>query len=904
MRPLRGLAFAALAFLPLWALAQTTQIEINFLDPAGVGFNDPAVITNPNQGGQPGETFGEARRRVVLAATEFWAARVQSAVPIVVDANFGPASSCSNLGSAGPTLIFTVAPPEGLAGVWYASALADALSGQDQNAGSADIRMNFNSRRDAADCGGSGWYYGEDFASPGNTDNLFSTVLHELAHGLGFVSGIGADGRFSARNMPQVYDLFLFDESRNEFVTQLSPAERAQSLINSDNSSSTNSNLTWRGPQVQAAAGQLTVGRHPNPPNRIQMFAPRPFIGGSSVAHWNVSAQPDVLMEPFSTAGAPLVLAGCLLKDTGWRVTELGCPTAAEPTATPPPTTSPTPSPTASPSPTPLPSASPTAPPTPSPSPGISPTPLPGQFEALRVADIAGAVNSRQFFSFSVPDGATELVITLSGGAGDADLYVRFGAEPTFELDDCQSFNADNNELCVFANPDAGVWFVEVYGFSAFSGVTLVATVTVAGAPTPTVSSTPPPSPTPSPSTTPTGTPPPSVSPSPTLPVSPSPTSTAPPTGSPTTPPGELPPSDPVPTQGAGRFLMVRADGPGVVGSNQDDLYVVSATVFRDGGNIRISDAVGRDQVHLIDGTTFSSGLFAADTMRLTFANGRSLDVLGANRLQYFVGSDPLAGVTGAALSYERLLREVFGLAGAPVGGEIATAPAITLNLRGPRPDPFLPIPPSQNFPAQGAGSSRVPTANGASVEGAGGGDDRYIIAPGTATGTADVRISDTVGNDQIQLISGTNISQVLFAEDAARFQMEGGGVVTILSADRFVYEVGGNPLYAGERGRLVTYTELIQSVFGLALPTGGGVSSASNRSIVDDRAEPVVNPLPTVSPSPSPAVSPSPSPTAPPTGTPVTPPASPLPTVSPTAPTPAGQSFWDQGSWGSIIWE
>lgn len=899
MRPLRGLAFAALAFLPLWALAQTTQIEINFLDPAGVGFDDAAVITNPNQGGRPGETFGEARRRVVLAAATFWEARIQSTVPIVVDATFGPAQSCNNLGSAGPTFIFTVSPPDGLAGVWYASALADALLGQDQNAGSADIRMNFNSRRDASDCGGTGWYYGEDFASPGNRDNLFSTVLHELAHGFGFLSGIGSDGQFSARGMPLVFDLSLFDESRNEFVTQLSPAERAQSLINSDNSSSTNSNLTWDGPQVQSAAGQLAVGRHPNPPNRVRMYAPRPFRPGSSVSHWDVSAQPDVLMEPFDIPGVPLLLAGCLLRDIGWRVTELGCATAAQPTATATPTPPPGVSPTAPPTPS----------PSPSPSPGVSPTPVPARVELIRIADIVGVVNSRQFFSFSVPDGATELVITLSGGVGDADLYVRFGAEPTFETDDCRSARVDNNERCVVPNPAAGLWFVEVYGFAAFSGVTLVATVSVAGEPTPSVSPTLVPSPSPSPSptipplpsTTATATPTP---PPPPPPVSPAPSSTATPTGSPTPPPGALPPSDPVPTQGAGRFLMVRADGPGVVGSNQDDLYVVSATVFRDGGNIRISDAVGSDQVHLIDGTTFSSGLFAADTMRLTFANGRTLDVLGANRLQYFVGSDPLAGVTGAALSYERLLREIFGLAGAPVGGEIVAAPAVTLNLRGPRPNPFLPIPPSQNFPTQGAGSSRVPTANGASVEGAGEGDDRYIIAPGTATGTADVRISDTVGNDQIQLISGTNISQVLFAEDAAQFQMQGGGVVTILSAGRFFYEVGGNPLYAGERGRLVTYTELIQSVFGLALPTGGGVSSASNRSIVDDRAEPVVNPLPTVSPSPSPAVSPSPSPTAPPTGTPVTPPASPLPTVSPTAPTPAGQSFWDQGSWGSIIWE
>lgn len=58
--------------------------------------------------------------------------------------------------------------------------------------------------------------------------------------------------------------------------------------------------------------------------NRVKMYAPNPFISGSSVSHYDVSATPDLIMEPNISNGLqqsvkpPTDLTFPLLQDTGW----------------------------------------------------------------------------------------------------------------------------------------------------------------------------------------------------------------------------------------------------------------------------------------------------------------------------------------------------------------------------------------------------------------------------------------------------------------------------------------------------------------------------------------------------------------------------------------------------------
>ncbi len=76
-------------------------------------------------------------------------------------------------------------------------------------------------------------------------------------------------------------------------------------------------------------------------------------------------------------------------------------------------------------------------------------------------------------FIADIPQSATNLVIKLSGGSGDADLYVRQGAKPTLTQYDCAPYLGGNNEQCDFATPTAGRWYIDVQAYSSFSGASL-----------------------------------------------------------------------------------------------------------------------------------------------------------------------------------------------------------------------------------------------------------------------------------------------------------------------------------------------------------------------------------------------------------------------------------------------
>src|SRR5690606_28338609 len=77
--------------------------------------------------------------------------------------------------------------------------------------------------------------------------------------------------------------------------------------------------------------------------------------------------------------------------------------------------------------------------------------------------------------TLEVPSGATNLVFQISGGSGDADLYVRRGSPPTTSQWDCRPYRTGNNESCSFSSPASGTWHVMVRGYTSFSGVTLTA---------------------------------------------------------------------------------------------------------------------------------------------------------------------------------------------------------------------------------------------------------------------------------------------------------------------------------------------------------------------------------------------------------------------------------------------
>jgi PKD repeat protein len=89
-------------------------------------------------------------------------------------------------------------------------------------------------------------------------------------------------------------------------------------------------------------------------------------------------------------------------------------------------------------------------------------------------AQAAGTVSAN--YTLVVPAGRTTLTFTISGGTGDADMYVRRGSAPTSATYDCRPYLSGNAETCTFNSPVAATYYVNVRAYSAYSGVTLKGT--------------------------------------------------------------------------------------------------------------------------------------------------------------------------------------------------------------------------------------------------------------------------------------------------------------------------------------------------------------------------------------------------------------------------------------------
>jgi hypothetical protein len=88
---------------------------------------------------------------------------------------------------------------------------------------------------------------------------------------------------------------------------------------------------------------------------------------------------------------------------------------------------------------------------------------------------------SWQHFSVTVPAGALAFSASISGGSGDADLYVRYNSQPTTGSYDCRPYLNGNNEGCNFGSPQAGTWWVSVRAYSAYSGLSIAASYLTTG---------------------------------------------------------------------------------------------------------------------------------------------------------------------------------------------------------------------------------------------------------------------------------------------------------------------------------------------------------------------------------------------------------------------------------------
>ncbi len=262
----------AVAVLPATAAAQplaVDAIQILNLDGPGEGFNDATAFTPT--GGNPTTTVGEARLLAFRYAAQLWASHLESAVQIRVAARMDPLGGDALgaiLGFAGPITShrdFVNAP---VAGTWYPQALANSLAGVDVAPGADDITATFNSDVDnGVVLGPANWYYGLDAAPPPGQVDFVTVVLHELGHGLGFLSL--ADPETGAKHMG-ADDAYLrhleHHDATPSTLTAQTDVQRVASFV-------ADPDLHWTGAETLAAAAALplTAGF---PSSHVQMHAP------------------------------------------------------------------------------------------------------------------------------------------------------------------------------------------------------------------------------------------------------------------------------------------------------------------------------------------------------------------------------------------------------------------------------------------------------------------------------------------------------------------------------------------------------------------------------------------------------------------------------------------------------
>jgi hypothetical protein len=281
--------------------------------------------------------FPAAAQTAFQAAVDIWARTIHSSVEIDVLADWSNLSAIYGpdvLGAAGPSDFvanFTDSK-KAKPNVFYPIALANAITGKDElppsacavdnqgNTSGAEILASFNSDPQKP------WYFKTDGNVDVNHVDLESVVLHELAHGFGFVGtfeGINPNtglydgnayyGLTGNGKQPAVFDTFVSDGAGHPLTSSYFHNASAYLL---DVLQGRDGGANWNGAKGKAAyTGQ-----------RIPLYSPYPWQEGSSFSHLDEAAFPggnaNALMTPQLMAGesehdvGPVVVG--MFQDMGW----------------------------------------------------------------------------------------------------------------------------------------------------------------------------------------------------------------------------------------------------------------------------------------------------------------------------------------------------------------------------------------------------------------------------------------------------------------------------------------------------------------------------------------------------------------------------------------------------------
>ena len=240
-------------------------------------------------------TVPSIARPAVQTAVDIWSENFASTVPVNVNVKWGSSSSYGVLASASAKNNFSNfngAPDKTL---YYASALANALAGRDLDPTSPEIEILITSNAP--------WYYGTDGNCPARSFDLVSVILHEMGHGLGFVSGnyYDAFSGFGRVDQPTPFDAYAQLPDGRRLADMPSPSLEAGKAMTSD--------LVWSGENAVKANNGI----------KPKLYTPSTYEPGSSISHLDEAtfsqSVDNAVMTPNLDSGevfhlpGPLVLA-------------------------------------------------------------------------------------------------------------------------------------------------------------------------------------------------------------------------------------------------------------------------------------------------------------------------------------------------------------------------------------------------------------------------------------------------------------------------------------------------------------------------------------------------------------------------------------------------------------------
>ena len=205
--------------------------------------------------------FPDWAKKEVQAAIDVWSANFKSTTPISVDASWGRSSSWGVLGSARPGSFFSAFSGAPDPSLWYASAAANALAGRDLDKANPEIIIQVNS--------GATWNTRGDGVPTSSEYDLESVFIHELGHGLGFLSNDAYDPFYGLGSLdqPTPFDAYLQTADGRRLADLPTPSRELGVALTTS--------LVWSGPLGIKANGGI----------KPKMFTPSRYQSGSSTSH-------------------------------------------------------------------------------------------------------------------------------------------------------------------------------------------------------------------------------------------------------------------------------------------------------------------------------------------------------------------------------------------------------------------------------------------------------------------------------------------------------------------------------------------------------------------------------------------------------------------------------------------